>query len=107
MARRKARTLTEVELEIMQVVWEMGQVTTEDVMEALAEKGRNLSDGSVRKMFSILMEKGYLTRTKPGAGFLYRAKVPKGKATMKMVSDLLGRAFGGNAALMVAALMAS
>ncbi len=104
MARRKARTLTEVELEFMQVVWPEREVTTEQVRVALRRQGRGLSDGSVRKVLSILVEKGYLTRRREGRGFYYRAKVPEGTASRSMVLDLLKRAFGGSAALMMAAL---
>ena len=105
MPRRKTRTLTEVELEFMQVIWGAGEVTTEDVMNALRTQGRDLSDGSVRKMLSILVEKGYLTRRREGRSFLYKPAVGKDQATQSMAADLLRRAFGGRAALMVAALM--
>ena len=54
MARRKTRTLTEVELEFMQVVWQLGECGTEDVRGVLRAQGRDLSDGSVRKVLSIL-----------------------------------------------------
>lgn len=107
MPRRRTRTLTEVELEFMQVIWGAGEVTTEDVMEALGAQGRDLSDGSVRKMLSILLTKGYLTRRRQGRSFLYKPTVEKAQATRRMAVDLLKRAFGGRAALMVAALMES
>ena len=107
MPRRKSRTPTEVELEFMQIVWELGEVTTEDVLQALRRQGRNLSDGSVRKILSILVAKGYLSRRPEGRGFLYHPAVPKERANRNLVADLLTRAFGGSAALMVAALLDS
>ncbi len=108
MARRKARTLTEVELEFMLVVWAApDDVNSEDVMKALAKEGRKLSDGSVRKMLSILEDKGYLSRRKEGRSFYYRAEVPEDQANRSLVVDLLCRAFGGSAALMVATLLDS
>jgi predicted transcriptional regulator len=107
MARRKTRTLTEVELEFMHVIWGRGEVTTEDVMSALQKQGRDLADGTVRKMLSILVEKGYLTRRRRGRGFLYKPRMDKDQATTNMVVDLLKRAFSGRASLMVAALIDS
>ena len=107
MARRKTRTLTEVELEFMQVVWAKGQVTSEDVIEALGSRGRDLSGGTVRKMLSILVRKGYLSRSRKGHSFVYKAKVSRDQATGNMAVDLLTRAFGGRAGLMVAALLDS
>lgn len=107
MARRKSQTLTEVELEFMQEIWRAGEVTTEDIMDALRRKGRRLTDGSVRKVLSILETKGYLSRRREGRSFRYWAKVPKAQASRSMVLDLVKRVFGGSAALMVAALVDS
>ena len=107
MARRKSRTFTEVELEFMQVIWASGEVTTDDVQRVLKGRRRNLSDGSIRKILSILIEKGHLTRRREGRAFLYKAKVPEGQAHRKIVQELVKRTFGGSAALMVAALFDS
>jgi len=104
MARRKSPTYTEVELEFMHIVWEMGEVTTEDMQEALRKRGRDLSDGSIRKILSILLAKGHLVRSRTGRSFYYRARVEKDQAQKKMVQDLLKRAFHGSVSLMVASL---
>jgi BlaI family penicillinase repressor len=107
MPRRKTATLTQVELEFMQVIWPAGEVTTEDVQNALAGEGRALADGSVRKVLGILVQKGYLSRRREGRAFLYKPTVPQGQAQRSMLLDLVKRAFGGSAALMVAALLES
>ncbi len=107
MGRRKSRTFTEVELEFMQVIWTAGEVSTNHVQEVLDGRGRNLSDGSIRKVLSILVKKGHLTRRREGRAFLYKPKVREGQANRKMVQDLVKRAFGGSTALMVAALFDS
>lgn len=107
MARRKASTYTEVELEFMHVVWEFGEVGTEEVQRVLRRSGRELSDGSIRKVLSILVKKGHLTRRKVGRSFLYKAKIPQKKANIKMVQDLLKRGFRGSPSLMMAALLES
>jgi len=107
MARRQSRTLTEVELEFMQVLWRGGEMGTEEIRGVLGRQGRELADGSVRKVLSILLRKGYVTRKPVGKGFLYKAKVKSDRANASMVQDLLERAFGGSAALMVAALLDS
>ncbi len=107
MARRKSRTLTEVELEFMQIVWDAGDVTTEDVLGALRRRGRHITDGSVRKILGILVAKGYLTRQpeQRGNGFRYRPQVERDKANGSLVADIVERAFGGSAALLVASLL--
>ena len=107
MARRKSKTFTEVELEFMQIIWELGDVTTEDIRETLQKKGRVLTDGSVRKILSILVEKGHVHRRQEGRGYRYYAAVKMTDANSTMVRDLLNRVFGGSAALMVASLLES
>ena len=82
-------------------------MTSEDVIEALGRRGRPLSGGTVRKMLSILVAKGYLSRSRKGHSFFYKATVGRDQATGKMAVDLLTRAFGGRAGLMVAALLDS
>jgi BlaI family transcriptional regulator, penicillinase repressor len=106
-ARRKSPILTEVELEFMQVVWEAGEVTTDEIQTILSKHGRDLAGGSVRKVVSILEAKGYLSRRPQGRAYLYRAKVERDSASRGMVLHLLERAFGGSARLMVAALLDS
>ncbi|KPK84051.1 MAG: hypothetical protein AMJ81_06685 [Phycisphaerae bacterium SM23_33] len=109
MSRRKSRTLTEVELEFMQIVWERREVTTEDMLEGLRRRGRHITDGSVRKILAILLAKGYLARRPEdrGKGFRYRPLVLRDKANNSLLADIVDRAFGGSACLMVAALLDS
>ena len=107
MARKKSRTFTEVELEFMQIIWKLGDASTEDIRDTLQKKGRDLTDGSVRKILSILVEKGHVQRRQEGRGFIYYAAVKMSDANSTMVRDLLTRVFGGSAALMVASLFES
>jgi|WetSurMetagenome_2_1015567.scaffolds.fasta_scaffold561258_1 BlaI family transcriptional regulator, penicillinase repressor len=105
MARRVSPTFTEVELEFMHIVWDLVEATSDDIQRALSAKGRPLSDGSVRKILSILTRKGHLERRPDGRGFLYRASIPRAEAHIRMVRDLLDRAFDGSVSLMAAALL--
>ena len=107
MARRGSRTLTEVELAFMHVIWPRGDVGTETVRRALRQRGRDLADGSVRKFLSILVRKGYLSRKQAGRGFIYSVKVSEGKAKGRMLLDLLKRGFGGSPTRMFVALLES
>ena len=107
MARRKSSTFTEVELEFMNIIWEHGEVSTEDIQKSLEENDRYLTDGSIRKILSILMTKGHLERRKMGRRFYYKAKVEETLAHKNIIQDILKRAFAGSAPLMVAALLGS
>ena len=105
MARRTSPTFTEVELEFMHVIWAHGEVSTEIMQDALHDQGRDLSDGSIRKILSILLRKGHLTRRRVGRNFFYKATVQKNQAHRNMLQDLLRRAFDGSISLMAAALL--
>lgn len=105
MSGRKSSTFTEVELEFMQILWEQEEMSTEEVQNALRAQGRDLADGSIRKILSILLEKGHLTRTRQGRGFLYRARVVREQAKRSIVQDMLTRAFSGSVTGMVATLL--
>ncbi|MBM4039991.1 MAG: BlaI/MecI/CopY family transcriptional regulator [Planctomycetes bacterium] len=105
MARRQSRTLTDVELEFMQLLWSKGKVSTDDIQSALRQQGRDLTDGSIRKVLSILVRKSYVQRRRVGRAFLYEAKVDEQAASRSFLRDLVTRVFGGSAALLVAALL--
>ena len=105
MARRSTPTLTEVELEFMQLLWAEREVSPEDIQNALLERSRTLTGGSIRKMLSILMRKGYVNRKKEGKKYLYTARVGQEQAKKSMIRELLNRAFGGSASLMFATLI--
>lgn len=109
MARKKKEkqqaTPTELELAIMQVLWELGAGTVEEVRSALQEKGRPLAPSSIRTMLAILQEKQYVTREPLRRGYLYRPLVSAEKARRRILQDIVQRAFAGSAAALVSALM--
>ncbi|MFC1606486.1 BlaI/MecI/CopY family transcriptional regulator [Candidatus Latescibacterota bacterium] len=107
MARRQSGTLTEVELEFMQVLWKDGEAAPEDVQKALLDSGRSLTGGSIRKMLSILVRKGYVSRKKQGKKYVYSPNILEEQAKTSMIRELVNRAFGGSASLMVATLIES
>jgi len=105
MARRKTRTLTELELEIMQVVWKHGEATVEEIRRALDAENKPLALPSVRTMLSILQSKGYVTRREDGRRHVYRPRVSQDRARKSILKDVVERAFEGSALDLVAALI--
>ncbi len=105
MARRKSRTLTELELEIMQVVWGESEVTVEAIADALEKAGRPLALPSVRTMLGILQDKNYIKRRRVGRGYAYRAIIPADQAKTRILKDVINRVFEGSASSLVAALV--
>lgn len=107
MPGRKSSTFTEVELEFMQIIWSRGEASTESIQIALNENGRELPDGAIRKILSILMKKGHIKRRPQGRGFLYSAMIHEEQANKKMILDLLGRAFNDSVSAMFTTLLNS
>ncbi|MDO8944047.1 MAG: BlaI/MecI/CopY family transcriptional regulator [Desulfobacterales bacterium] len=104
MARRASTHPTELELEILKILWRDGPATVRQVREALAPT-RKLAHTSVITMLNIMTDKEYLARTTEGGMHTYRAKVGAQAVRRRMLSDLVRRAFDGSASGLVASLL--
>lgn len=92
----KTGTLTEVELEIMKVVWELERCTVREVYETLREQKR-IAYTTVMTMMNILEKKGHLSKQKQGRAFIYEPVRAKSQVISSMVDDFVGRVFDGAA----------
>lgn len=88
--------LTELELEIMKVVWDCDTVTVRDVYERLATK-RKLAYTTVMTMMKILVEKGFVARDDSERTYVYRATKKREQVLGRMVRDFVDRVFSGSA----------
>jgi BlaI family transcriptional regulator, penicillinase repressor len=94
--RTKSKTLTEQELEIMKIVWELQTATVREVYEALLRR-RKIAYTTVMTMMNILEEKGYLKKRAEDKAYLYRPTKAKAKVIKAMVQDFVNRVFNGSA----------
>ena len=104
MARKPSQNPTELEFEILKILWRVGPSTVRKVREELAGF-RDLAYTSVMTMLSIMTDKGYLDRKKKGTGYVYRAKVSEESTKHAMLSDLVDRAFEGSAGALMLNLL--
>ena len=70
------KMLTEVELELMTILWSLSEGSVADVIERLP-KNRNLAYTSVSTILRILEQKGTLKARKEGRGHIYMPLVSK------------------------------
>jgi BlaI family transcriptional regulator, penicillinase repressor len=98
MARPRSTYPTELELEILKILWQDGPRTVEQVRESLAAGQRELTHSSVITVMNIMVRKKYLTRKKQGRAFQYRARVSEKEINRGMLGNLVDRVFGGSAA---------
>jgi BlaI family transcriptional regulator, penicillinase repressor len=94
--RPPSKTLTDQELEIMKVVWDLRTATVRDVYEALLER-RKVAYTTVMTMMKILENKGYLNRKQVDRAYVYRPAQPKNRVIRAMVRDFVKRVFNGSA----------
>ena len=74
MARRKKNQLSPLENKVMQIVWDRGNATAEDVRLALSQS-QVIKDSTVRTILSRLEEKGFFKHTVDGRTYVYWPKV--------------------------------
>ena len=103
MAREKEVRLTKFELEIMQVLWDLGSGSVREVQEQLPEK-RRPADTTVQTIVRRLEEKGAVRRVKKiGNAFIFEPLVSRRSAHHRLITELL-ELFGGSARPLMAHL---
>jgi predicted transcriptional regulator len=101
---KKPGPLTEVELELMHVVWGLGDATVKQVHDVLSAR-RPVAYTTVMTMLGLLAKKGHLKREESGKAFVYRPAHTKGRVVSKMLDDFVSRVFHGSARPLVLALL--
>jgi len=89
---RKSATLTEAELRLMDVLWQRGSATVQEVLDSLP-LDQPLAYNSVLTTIRILEKKGYLGHTKDGRAYIYKPIVERQDATRSEVRHLISRFF--------------
>ena len=105
--KRKSKVgklLTEVELEMMNILWKRGSGTVNDVLQALPPR-RKLAYTSVSTMLRILEQKGALSSKKEGRGHTYFPELAKQEYETKSVQHLVTNVFGGAPSQLVQRLL--
>jgi len=93
---------TQLELEILKVLWEEAPLPVREVRARLDQQaGRPLAHSTVITMLNIMVRKGFLRRKKQGNLFLFSPKVEKENVAGGMMGDLLSRVFDGSASAMM------
>jgi predicted transcriptional regulator len=110
MVRRKnpteasARLLTETELELMGILWALGEGTVHDVMSRLPES-RKLAYTSVSTILRILEQKQALSSRKAGKGHIYFPRIEKSEYETTSLQHLLHRVFDDTPSALVKRLL--
>ena len=91
---------TEVELQILRILWELGPSVVRVIHQRLEEaKGTNYS--TTVKMLSVMLDKGLLARDESKQPLVYRAVLTHDRASKRMVNDLIEKVFNGSSTRLV------
>lgn len=99
--------LTELQLEIMAVLWARGEATVVEVREAL-EPERELAHTTVSTLLSRLEKRGVVSRRKEGRQYVYEPAVAEERVRRSVVSEIgevADRLFAGDVADLVTHLL--
>jgi predicted transcriptional regulator len=81
--------LGQLELAVMEIVWEQETVSVAHVLAALNEANRNLAYTSVMTVMGRLVEKGWLAVEKQGRAYIYRAARSRQEAEAVAVGEVV------------------
>ncbi len=95
MARPKPSRPTDGELEILQVIWDLGAATVRDVHQTISEL-RPIGYTTVLKLMQIMTEKGLLKADKDVRPQIFSPAKLRSETQRLLVRDLLDRAFSGS-----------
>lgn len=101
-----AEPLSDAQLEIMNLIWDAGEVTVAGVWQTLARR-RGVARNTVQTMLVRLEEKGWLKHREEGGAFVYAAAVPRERVQQRSVERMLDTVFRGSAEGLVLTLLQS
>ncbi len=100
MARSVSTQPTEVELQILRILWQSRGSTAREVHNELTDlKGTTYS--TTVKMLSVMLEKGLVKRDESVSPQMYRAAVSQKVTQKKMLGDLIEKVYDGSALSLV------
>jgi predicted transcriptional regulator len=104
-AAKELGILTRAELQVMKVLWGLGEATVHDVVDALPKQ---VAYTTALTMLRILEQKGYVTHLPNPAGgraHVFRPTAQEANVRRSHLRDLIDRMFSGSAEELVTGLL--
>lgn len=102
--RPKNDTLSGPQLDIMKVVWRLGEATVRDVYEELRTQ-RPIAYTTVMTTMKTMETRGHLKKRTEGRAFVYTATAPETRMLKQIVGDFIDRVFNGSTEPLLAHLV--
>ncbi len=100
MARSPSAQPTDVELQILNVLWEIGPATVREVHDALSAV-KETDYATTVKMLRVMLEKKLVSRNDKVRPLVYRAAATQERTQKNMLGDLVDRLYAGSAKTLV------
>lgn len=104
MSVKNKTPLSRAQREVMEVIWDKGEVSVLEVTRIL-NKDRSIARNTVRTLMERMEEKGWLTHRSEGRSFVYSSTVPREESLGQRVMDMVDKACGGNPEKLMMALL--
>ena len=91
---------SKAQLEIIKVVWRLGETRVRDVYEDLRIR-RSIAYTTVMTMMKKMESKGLLIKRSDGKAFVYKAATPKSRMLKQIVDDFIDGVFNGSEKLLL------
>ena len=105
-AARVRAPLTDLENEVMQVVWDSGPCSVEAVYDVVS-KNRDLKETTIRTLLRRLEQKGYLGHQSEGRAYLYTATEAPRSLAARAVRQIIDRFCQGSVEELVSGMVES
>ncbi|HJS07803.1 MAG TPA: BlaI/MecI/CopY family transcriptional regulator [Pirellulales bacterium] len=102
--RRTVHGLGELQAEVMEIVWDKGQATVADVVEAISRR-RPVTYTTVLVAMQKLRRKGWLKHKSEGRAYVYSPRRTREQVHGGLLKEFLRSAFGGDARLLLSQLL--
>lgn len=96
--------LTDLQLKLLEILWEEGEASVRDVKAALAPE-RDRARSTIATLLSRLEEKGVVTHREVGRRYLYRPTVDREEVRGALLSDFTDDVFRGSVPELVRQLL--
>jgi len=106
MARKPSTQLTEVELQVLQILWEQGPSPVRVIHSHLSEI-RDTNYSTTVKMLSVMLDKKLVKRTENERPHVYSAIVTRNRAQKRMLADLIDQVYEGSTTSLVMQALSS
>ncbi len=100
MPRPSSSQPTEVEMQILRILWDLGPSLVREIHRRL-EAAKGTSYSTTVKMLSVMLEKGLVTRDEEAQPHIYTAALTRDGAGKRLVRDLIDKVYNGSALSLV------